>query len=404
MSWIEKINSDFTIKTGDGSTFTPNWLNANKTIDYNVSIFEFKELEGSLVKRRTPKGARYAFEIYFQGDNHLDIAKDFETAAANPKAWNVTHPFYGSILVQPIGMTFDNSVYNVTKINGEWFETITEDAPKVTLSPKDKILEDKQLADDALANTYASEVKAKGADIREGKSNATELYNKGKKTITDSIDAEDYFNAFNEAIAAFDNATADPLAAIRKLQRMVNKPFEFITTIQNRINLLFEQLTGLAAPILGSRNSKKLYENTAGTIVGAMTAASVTNATYSNRVQAISVVENIIAGYEDYLFNLDSISSLNGGKVDSYIANSDAIIKLSDLVSYTISVLLQIAADSRQERTLYLPEDTTLIQLAFELYGLTSEDAEINEIIDTNEIGISEMLLLQKGRKIVYYI
>lgn len=404
MSWIEKINSDFTIKTGDGATFTPNWLNANKTIDYNISIFEFKELEGSLVKRRTPKGARYAFEIYFQGDNHLDVSKDFETSAANPKAWNVTHPFYGSILVQPIGMTFDNSVYNVTKINGEWFETITEDAPKVTLSPKDKILEDKQLTDDAFANTYASEVKAKGADINEAKSNATELYNKGKKTITESIDAEDYFNAFNEAIAAFDNATAAPLAAIRKLQRMVNKPYEFITTIQNRITLLLDQLTVLVAPILGSRNSKKLYENTAGTIVGAMTAASVTNATYSNRGQAISVLENIIASYDNYLLQLDSISSLNGGKVDSYIANSDAIIKLGDLVSYTVSVLLQIAANAQQERTLILAEDATIMQIAFDLYGLTGEDAEINKLIEDNGIGINEMLLIQKGRKIVYYI
>jgi len=227
MSWIEKINSDFTIKTGEGSTFTPNWLNANKTIDYNVSIFEFKELEGSLVKRRTPKGARYAFEIYFQGENNLDLAKEFEIAAADPRAWNVTHPFYGAILVQPIGMTFDNSVYNVTKINGEWFETITEDAPKITLSPKDKILEDKVLTDDSLAETYANEVNPKSVDINEAKSTNLELYNKGKKSLTDSIDAEGYFNAFNEANAAFDNATEDPLAAIRKLQAMVNKPYSF---------------------------------------------------------------------------------------------------------------------------------------------------------------------------------
>lgn len=403
MSWIEKVNSDFTIKTGEGSTFTPNWLNANKAIEYNVSVFEFKELQGSLVKRRTQRGSRYVFEIYFQGDDNLDTSEAFEIAAANVNAWNVSHPIYGSILVQPIGMTFDNSLYNVTKITGEWIETISEDAPKVTLSPKDKILTDKASVDTALESTYLAQVTVKAADVNAMSANNNSFYNRGIKAVTDSTTLDEYFKAFNDANNAISNAIAVPSLAIQRLQAVINKPFSFATSVQNRIALLLAQINNLIAPISGSRKDKKLYENNGGTIIGAMAAASVTDATYSTRKEAVTIVESIMIAYDNYIASLDSISTANGGSPNSYIADAESIILLSNLVDYTVASLLQIATNSRQEISFYLPEDITLIQLAFDLYGLDEEDESIDELIAINDIGLNEAFILPKGRQITYY-
>jgi hypothetical protein len=44
MSWIENIKNDLQITTGDGKKYKPSWLNATKSIDYNISEFEFQKL------------------------------------------------------------------------------------------------------------------------------------------------------------------------------------------------------------------------------------------------------------------------------------------------------------------------------------------------------------------------
>ena len=119
MSWIENAKKDFTIimQTKHGNiTYTPNWLNARRSIDYNIAEFNFKNVAGTLVKRSQPMGVRYDIEIYFQGEDNLIKAQDFLDSAADPRAWTVSHPMYGQLYVQPIGLGFDDSNLNATKI------------------------------------------------------------------------------------------------------------------------------------------------------------------------------------------------------------------------------------------------------------------------------------------------
>jgi len=213
MSWVEKVRNDFIIKTGDGKKYIPNWLNATKAKEYNISEFDFPNIPGTLVRRTTVRGAKYNLEIYFQGDDNLDISKAFETSADDNRNWVISHPYYDNLIVQPISLSFDNSEHNVTKITGTVIETITEDYPKGSISPADKINADKEALDSTFSQSFANNVQPKTADINLLSQNSNSLYNQATKAVIKFNEEETskYFNFFTAANAAILNATEAPL-------------------------------------------------------------------------------------------------------------------------------------------------------------------------------------------------
>ena len=80
MSWIEQLRTDLQIITGDGVLFTPLWTPLGLSRDFNLSIFEFEGIEGSLVDRRKSKGAKFDLEFFFQGEDHLEQFKSFDNS------------------------------------------------------------------------------------------------------------------------------------------------------------------------------------------------------------------------------------------------------------------------------------------------------------------------------------
>lgn len=183
MSWIDKIKTDLTITCGDGKTYTPNWINASKSVEYNIASFEFKALAGTLVYRGTPRGARYQLTLFFQGEDHLDLASDFMESANNSKPWVISHPFYETITVQPAGLTVDNTELNISAISGLVIETIGEDQASATnVSQLDRIAEEKEVADNLLNGTFASEVPVINAvDTSSLSNNVSDIYSSVSK-------------------------------------------------------------------------------------------------------------------------------------------------------------------------------------------------------------------------------
>src|SRR5689334_10193222 len=126
MSWVQKTDDSFVIITGDSKRYAPRWINPSKEKEFNVAEFEFIGVPGTFVNRQKQKGRRLTFEIYFQGENHLDTAAAFDDSANDPRPWKVTHPFYGRLLVHPIKITQDNTGYNISKLVIPVIETIDE--------------------------------------------------------------------------------------------------------------------------------------------------------------------------------------------------------------------------------------------------------------------------------------
>lgn len=407
MSWIDKVQTDFLITTGDGKEYKVDWVPTSKEVDYNVAEFDFPGVAGTLVQRGQPKGARYDLEVYFQGEENIEQGLDFQQSANDPRPWTIVHPIYGSVTVQPVSLRFDNRAYNITKITGSLIETITQDNPKNTIVPADKIILDNEALNETFANSFVTDVPVPNTnDINTLTANTSSVYNEVKKKISNTLDAEAYFNAFNTANAFILDATAFPLECIQKVQAILNAPFQFADSVKNRVNTLVSQFNKLHNSVenLVRRGDKKIYENNAGVTIAAICSGSVMVPDYKNRNDVVNIIDSITSVYQSYLTGLDSLQSDNGGTVDSYIPNADALIALNDLVNFTLSNLYDIALNSKQERIIFLEDDSNVILLAHRFYGLQADDSTIQQLIDNNNIGLNELLGLRKGREIIYYV
>lgn len=406
MSWIDLITQDLTITTGDGKKYIPNWLNAQKGFEFQLAEFEFVGIAGALIKRGLPKARRFPMELYFQGDNHLDIASAFEKSSFDTRVWTLSHPFYGNIIVHPTGLNFDNSEYNITKINCNFIETITQDAPKTVIDPVDNITIDKSNLDDTFINSFT--VTPSSADINTLTANNAAQYKKGVGIIKIPSEAENFFNLFNNANSAVNNATASPLLAMRATQSLINAPALFTSSVQNRVALLGNNFTTLRSNIASITNpsSKKVYETSGGANISAQALASAMpqDGDYSTSNDVLSIIGFVLGNYNQYLVDLDSLQTANGGSTDSYIPDADSLTALSLLMNQTISSLFDIALSSKSERTLILEQDSNWILLTHRLYSLDPFDNNLVLLMQQNNVGLNEILQVKKGRTVTYYI
>lgn len=406
MSWIEKIQDELIITTGDGKEYKPNWINATKTKDYNIAEFNFPNLAGTLVSRGTAMGRKFALELFFQGENHLETSDAFERSADDRRAWTLSHPFYGNIIVQPTSLSFDNTGYNITKITGTVIETITEDNPRTTVPPKEQIIRMQEMMSEDLE--LATTATPSAGDVDRSLATTEESFSQGVKIITLPEEFEEYNNAYNDALAAVNTAIASPVLAMRALNTMLTQPAKFTLSVKTRIDCLINTFNTLRGTIDGiiSVAGKQFYQNQCSSVLGGMclSVATPLDADFKNSVQAIDLIDKLLENYDLLIDDLDSLQTANGGNTTSFIPDPTILGDLSNMMSYTISNLYNIALNSRQERSIITEYDSNIILLTHRLYSLDPSDSNIDELIENNGWGLNHILGIKKGTKVIYYI
>jgi hypothetical protein len=405
MSWIEKVQNGLIITTGDSKKYYPAWLNANKGKEFNISEFEFDGQDGTLVKRNRPKGNRYSLEIYFDGADHLDTAKAFDKSADDTRAWVIEHPYYGSIIVQPVSLQLDNSAHNVSKYIIPVIETIVEDFPKVKADPIELIKLKKGELDTSFATTLNAKVKPADISLTAAKTNKNFKLAVPVMKVPEQFQA--YNNLFNIATTAINNATQSPIIAMRETIALINYPVTFSQNVKSRVDLLKQQFETYRETLgnLGVAG-KQIYQNLAGSVVSAMVLASINPFTgdYKNNTAVYAIIDIVVNAYNTYLDDLDKLQSDNGNNPLSFIPDANSLILLNGLFYSGISNLFLIAFTARKERSILCEKDTNLILLTHRFYGLDADDNNIAELMETNNMGLNQILQIKKGSKIIYYV
>lgn len=408
MSWIERIKSNIEITTGDGKIYRPLYVITPKTIEYNVAEFEFPNIEGTLVSRSLPKGARHSLEIIFQGENHLDEVLNFEISAKDKRPWKISHPIYDDILVQPLSLKFDPTGLNTSMVTGEVVETITDQAPRTTLNPKDQISMSYNSVNETNIDSFTNTVTPTPTDIVDMINTTRNVYNLASLVVKSGDQANEYFDIFNKANSAILNSAANVSLAATLISQLYTYPSLFTDSVKNRLSLLSNQLSKVSNDIasLTTKNQKSTFEFYGASIVSAMINTAITplNTDYQNANDVLDVINTIIEANNTFLSNLDVLQSINGGNINSYIPNYSTLSGLNSMLNYTISQLFTIALGAKQERILYLENDSNVILLAHRFYGLTDDDSTIDQFISQNNIGLNELLQIRKGRKLIYYV
>jgi len=377
MSWEQNIEKEYKITTGEGSVFSVLWQVASKAYEFNVSQFEFIGVKGTLVDRREVKGRTFPIEVYLQGDDHLKTAKRFETASFDKRPWKIDHPLYGLLTVQPMSLQFNNTEsVNYTKISGVVMETMTKSGVQTTRDPIDTIegLQTKSLNTSA----QAFEITAVPVPTDMATNNET-IYNLGKSKISVQSEFEGYFNAYTEATNAIDNAVAEPLAAVRIMQAVIEAPARFYNDVKTRVDLFNQQATALMSALTINLNTPKsqkaLFENNVLSLISSMSLASglPLKKDYRTSKDVVDIITIIINIYNRYVTILGQLQTGNG-------------------------------SNPKQERLYVLEDDDNVIVLSHRFYGPSTDDDKLNQFIDENNIGLSEILGLKKGRVVKYYI
>lgn len=409
MSWEDNISNGLIIVTGDGKEYRPLYKIDSITEDFNHAEFDFPNIAGTLVLKSEAKGRKKTLEFYFQGDNHLDTYLEFRNSTKDKRPWKITHPMYGLIIAQAVSITYDPSYLSGTKITATLIETITEEAPKLSVVPQAQVEKLVEEFNEISGEAFEAKLKDGSSVINLMGLNLGTVYDPSEGVKKTDLQASDYFNLFNQAESYILDVTAEPLLAITAVKDVIMYPYLFEIAVRDRINLLVSQFNSLVADIteLVTPDEKLVFENNAGNLISAMLLSAVNpldDNDYGNSDNVLEISQLITDAFDSYVESLDVLQTDNGGDINSYVPDFDSMNSLSDVVDYTISNLYNIALNAGQERIIFLEEDSNLISLTHRFYGMLSDDSTIDEFIRVNKIGLSELLQIKKGRKIKYFV
>lgn len=403
MSWTERLSDiKFTIKTGDGKTYEPLWKNGEKGKDFNVSKYDFIDVDKSFVDRKQPQSNKYPLVFYFQGSDNIEQCDAFEESANDNRAWTIEHPFYGTIKGQPINLKRNDSSYNVTEVTVEFWESITDDYPLSDISIPDEVV------------SRVNNLKAVGlAMLVENSSPQTSdivtvkdtINNVSSKHTPDAESYNDYNNIVKTALTTADNLVSDIETAFSNAQDVVLAPANFIQSINDKIDSYVDSYNSLKESI-NSLFDKYYFESQAAGVLAGMCLCAVNpqEDDYIVRSDIESINDLITATYEDYLATLDELQVEIYNIDDTWSPNSVIQSALISLVAFSSNGLFNLSFDARQERQFELTSDSNLIILTHRFLGLDANDNNINIFRKINGIKNNELYKIRKGRTIKYFV
>lgn len=408
MGWTDDIRVKLAIITGDGKRYEPHWLNASVVVPYNIAEFNFPNVAGTYVDRREQLGSKFSLEIYFQGEDHLDVMKDFVVSAKDRRPWLIIHPFYDILNVQPSALNIDNSEYNISKITITATQTIEKKYPVTLVIPVDKIDEDIQFINDVVVNQLTD------PDQELLQIQVNDFTVKANPKIVEAEDSQEFSNLTNETNDKIANISEDRTAAIISFQELLAAPAQFNQDVASKMGMiasnfdtLVNQITGTITDIKNLPNDLKNTFEAFGVSLLNSLCSIVSNPSeddYGTRNEINATIETILAMNNTFVETLDQLEIGTGGNPQDYQPNQETLIRLNDLINYTVSNLFGIAKNAKQERSEIMTEDTDYITLAHRFYGLRINDITIEELMSENELGLNGILNIKKGTKMKYYI
>jgi hypothetical protein len=405
MSWQNKLeNIQFTIKTGDGKEWFPLWKSGEKSKEFNTSIYDFIDVPKSLVERKQPKSSKYPLTFWFDGENHVDTAEEFERSAEDKRYWTITHPYYGTIKGQPLSISRNDNNLNITEISVDFWESIVFDYPKSNLSIQDNTLVKKNDILNSSATSYSGRKVQEVADIQKIKESNLQIA-KSFDNLQTNETFSDYQNALSQAQKASDNLLNDSFDAIFKSEQLLNLPSTYEKKVIDKINGYISAYNGIKR-VLNSVSDKLFFESIGASVLSCYCNASVNyqfGVDYTVATEVEQVASNLIQVYEDYLQTLDNASTSNYEIETNYQPNATVQTQLNDLVLFTLANLYNLAFESQQERIVYTTKETNIVLLTHRYLGLAS-DENIETFRQINNIKLKELFRIKKERKIKYYV
>lgn len=410
MSLLEKLNTKVNIRTGDGKTYDVDCvkIGINPKHDYNISVFEFPNREGSYAERWLPKGVQFSLEIVFHGQNHIEEADTFLQSARDSRYWVLTHPFYGVKNVQPLNINVKDDI-STSFLEIALIETI--------VLSNEKLESVSSMIDNSINSIMETGYLVSSNTIP----NVTERNNIAimVQAVVGAVSKfSGLVNSYTSRVSSMLNTIhyveSNMANVLDGLYSIINIPNEIAMETNARVNAFKDMFDGVVNTIdrLATTNPLKdmyiaILMNILSQQAIAITGKNSTSK-YTTRQQLLwylnsfNGMANTIYGLMD---NVGFISFTNNNVNDKafYSVNPSYSIQLNYLVSIIGKNQKSIIQSGLQSRTYTLTKDMSLVVLTHYLIGLT--DAENIEVLNNiNNFTFSEMIIVPKDRVVEYFV
>lgn len=409
MSWIERVNNiNISIKMGDGRIYTPLWRSAKRSKNYNHSAYNFINKPGTLIDRREPEGYQYDLELYFIGDNHLDLARNFEISADDKRFWTITHPYYDEIKAQPLSIQRDNNGNNATVFRVKIWETISSNYPIEKLVVDDSVTALRIDINNQSLTNFSSSSGIDSSNIGIINDSIDIIDNEISPYLSDTIYTE-FKNIINTAKRVVNDNIYSTIDRMRSVINAINYPISVVQDVQSRINIYKELQAKLSNIIIGQEqptsDDSYLYELIVSSVISGMLNCAITpnEGDYITRGEVVDTTEVLREQYALHITTLEGVTAVRSDIAESFTPDQTTSRLLNDMQYSTLANLYDQVFSAKQERYFILENDSNPIVLAHRFYGLDEQDENIQFFIDTNNLTIPELIQIKKGRNILYY-
>ena len=410
MSWEDKLeNNKFAIQTGDSRVFYPLWKNAAKVKEFNITAFDFIDVEGTYVDRRKPKSAKYDILIYFQGDNCMNEADDFEKSADDSRYWVINHPIYGTLKGQPISISRNDSTINIVELSIEFWDSIINQYVEERTSIKDEISDKKDQMEIASANNFDLKTNPTPANQNKVREFIKSMDSEYKKFLDDS-NYNDYQKTLSQCRDSVDNIIIDSRTLILDVSRTIDSikdmpnvnVFQKIGAISNLFNQLlsefsFESITDF---------NRYYFESAGASLISTMCLVGLNpnKNDFISRSDVQKILSVLDSSYSKYIEKLNVFEFGKNNRNNNYDSNFAVQSNLNLITKKTLYDLFAISFSFKQERVVELGADSNLILLTHKYMGLDSKDENLELFRQINAIRNESLFIVKKGAKIKYLV
>ncbi|WP_407371493.1 DNA circularization N-terminal domain-containing protein [Carnobacterium sp.] len=417
MAWdTDVIEAVYTAPSGKKFTFQYDSKLTSET-DLKTATFTFPERDGALVVPLGVGGRRFSFTCYYYGVNCRNDADSFEEGLKERGYGELQHPVYGTFKVVPTGTIgrSDDVVggIGVSGITVTFSETIIEAS----------VINSEVTSIDAINNAAEKFRKKSVLEFCKDIANSTikgaiwveNLYKKtlsiATKTLSTIAKVEKEINnkfiiiesELWSSLDNFMNATEDVALHTVALMRLpAQTSINTMAKIDGYAEVINTIVNEYANNPFGIENAKNQWVCTrlvleslvVGCAAGVAVDAGKNN--FKSRNEAIEVANKLLDIYDQVVdYEEKNISQ------DYFIETGEGFASMRDLVSSSVSLIVNNSFSLPSRKTILLGRDRQIIELLYELYG---DITRIDEFIIDNNLTYSDIEVIPMGREVAYYV
>jgi prophage DNA circulation protein len=444
MGWQERLRgAAYTSPSGVRITF--DYEDVSRTTPLRTAKFEFPGVSGTYVQQNGFGARDYPIRAFFTGNDHDLIATAYEAALLEPGIGKLEHPLYGVFNVVPCGDITRNDALK-TAANQSIVETtfcagLVQVYPSSETDPQSEILAALEGFDVAAAQQFAKSANLVGA-LNQATAKATTMsllksVSAALQGISDGIQKVDngFHDLVSEVNGGMDVLIGQPLLLARQITNLISAPSRALSGIESRLEAygrladsIFASPAGRAAEEIASGVSLLSTRTRASNdfhiadhfalsgVAGAVTAAvadpinangqTQPGGNYVTKPQAIKAAQTIQAQYDEVVAWRDQGFAALGqfAELGTYqIDSGEAYQALEQAIARAVGYLVSTSFSLMPERRIVIDRPRTILDLAYQLYRKV-DDETLDRLINTNGLTGSEILELQRGRTIAYYV